>query len=225
MRWRPHRGGLVVTTRSACRVLLLALTLVLAIPGVASASRRLQFLGLEAGGGITLTNRGARAISETDTIPFNMNSRGRLFREFPKIARSPEGNIGELTSILIEEARGPFGEEAQVRWLGRAGVPSILLYREFLGTLPNITGVLVIARNFSFEFTFNFFATRCLFEAGAAGMPLLLEFPAEAGGATLVRTLRPNTLTLMNGPIELCGGRAELEATMRLRPGLALRLL
>lgn len=196
------------------RVLIAAMVAVLALSlavGTASALRSLSIHGPQ-----TLVLNGiARFSSEFAIITCNTTITKTISRVIPKItgilvgkvtrvdfpATKPEANcrssVGRLTNI-------------EVRGLEREEFSRILL-AGILGTLPEITGILLLVSRFRASFTTEI-SGRCGYEAPAAGLPVLAALDAAGNIGDLV--LERNAAVRLEGGI-FCPRTGELNATLR----------
>lgn len=197
--------------------LLLALTAVLALSigaGTASANRS---LAVEPGGAIlaegplTFSSNAGR-----DQIISSVTLHGSLHRELINKLRGEL--VGFITGVLIELCRtNREGTSCVVR--SNLRLPWHIRYEGFRGTLPNITGILLLLEGFF------------LIEARAFGFPV---WSCLYGGPIFGLTNGPSVTTLtvdaeQNVPrlVRLageCPAEGILSGTMRVRPTQRLRL-
>jgi len=194
-----------------------ALTLLAFGPGAASANRGLRIRPggpIFAEGPIRL-NESLRVIN----IECELHLEGVLRGGVPKIARLPEGELGQLTRLEFREC-----EAARIPWivtgLVEPGSPSPVLYQSFLGTLPAITGVLMLALSVGVRIRSG--RTDCLYKGD---IPYLIW---KSPGESLFnrKTFLANRLTLFR-TIENCPRESwiEFEGTMIIRPGQEITLV
>jgi hypothetical protein len=200
------------------------------LAGSASANRSIEVEGLESGRSISLTSEGAVTFLEEagGTDRCNVTLTGTIGRLIAKTTRLPEGQIGSITGGRTRECVGPFGEAhaenivlAEPRVVGLRG-PIPLRYNSFLGTLPRINGILIVALRPGF--LIRPAGLECLYRVAELGA--LIEF--ELNGA-LPRSGRGRFLTnVANLVAELsnafCPRSGELRFNFNIRPQLILNL-
>jgi len=194
-----------------------ALALLAFATGTASANRG---LAIRPGGpifaeGPIRINEALRVVN----LECELHLEGVLRGGVPKIARLPEGELGQLTRLEFREC-----EAARIPWivqgLTEPGSPSPVLYQSFLGTLPNITGVLMLALSVGVRIRSG--RTDCLYKGD---VPYLIwKSPGEERFNR--KTCLPNRLTLFR-TIENCPRESwiELEGTLIIRPGQEITLM
>jgi hypothetical protein len=206
----------------------LALFSLALLAGSASANRSIEVEGVEARRGVTITSEGPTVFTEEGggTERCNLTLTGTIGRLIAKNTRLPEGQIGTLTGGRTAGCIGPLGErnrEAIVLAepvVNGLRVPIPLRYNSFLGTLPRINGILIVALRPGF--TIFPLGLTCLYSAAEVGA--LIRFTGElprsergsflANVANLVRELSSG----------LCPARGALSSTFNIRPQLILNL-
>jgi hypothetical protein len=204
-----------MSIRVATFALASALLLAFAV-GTASA---LRGLAIRPGGpifaeGPVRINEALRVVN----IECELHLEGVFRGTVPKINRLPEGEIGRLTRDEFRECFDNTMRPWIVRSLVEPGTPAPILYNSFLGTLPQITGVLMIALNFGIRIMSGM--TNCLFRGP---LPFLIW---RSPGENLFnrKTFLPNRLLYVEGncPRE---SWIELEGTLIIRPGQEITLI
>jgi hypothetical protein len=202
------------------KLLLTALTMALVLAlgaGSAMASRSLSITGTQ-----TTTLTGRLLFSEQVEIRCDVTLDKRFNRAIPKTEGAQLGNV---TRFAARECRTPAGYTlTSIRFPGVGSERQwILLYKTFLGTLPNITGFLyVITRMQILVEATNMLGmlARCLYEnPRETTIPML----ATLGGAQEITRLDfVNVAALLEFPLlralpgsEMCqrGARIELSLT------------
>jgi hypothetical protein len=179
-----------------------------AFAGVAAADRaiRIENGAFTATGTINLREGGLGG-----TISCTITLRGRLVTEIRKVdaRRLPEGRIGTIDRV----------ETANCRFLGTNWTvtfltPIELRYESFTGTLPNITGILVLALRLGVRLDSADGRVRCLYRGD---VPFIFQSEATPGRLIQKRYL-PNTLTRIEGTGSGCvaGATIELSGTLAL---------
>lgn len=127
-----------------------------------------------------------------------------------------EGVIGLIREGGFAECTESLGGAAEMRLLVSVEAPFKLRYDAFLGTLPRITGVQLVA--LGFRLLVRSTSGTCLYEAD---LPLLVTFPSreEANSVRIAETTR---LRLISGGG--CPEQGTLAGTLNLRPAQALLL-
>jgi hypothetical protein len=205
-------------TRLATGAIALGALLAL-ISSTASASRALS---IRPGGPIFA--EGPVTISEplrVANIICELHLEGVLRGVVPKIARLPEGEMGQLTRL---EFIGCVETFRRVVWtisgLVEPGSPSPVLYQSFLGTLPSISGVLALALSVGIRIRGGM--VDCLFKGD---LPYLIGRLSAEPLFNLKRFLA-NRLPLFR-TIEMCpvGSFLEISGTLIIRPGQMITLM
>lgn len=194
-----------------------SLALLALASGTASANRGIAILPggpIFAEGPIRI-NEALRVIN----IECELHLEGVLRGGVPKIARLPEGELGQLTRLEFREC-----ESGRIPWtvtgLVEPGTPSPVLYQSFLGTLPSITGVLMLALGVGIRIRSG--ETDCLYKGD---VPYLIwKSPGESRFNR--KTFLPSLLTLFR-TIRNCPRESwvEFEGTLIIRPGQELTLM
>jgi hypothetical protein len=198
------------------------------LAGSASANRSIEVEGLERGRGVTITSEGQFTFTAEGgaTVRCNVTLSGTLGRLIAKTTRLPEGQIGTLTGGSTERCIGPNGEAAEesiVLAEPRANglrVPIPLRYNSFLGTLPRINGILIVALRPGF--TIFPFRLTCLYTVTELGALIRFtgELPRSERGSFL-RNVANLVAELSNA---LCPRTGELAGNFNIRPQLILNL-
>jgi hypothetical protein len=147
------------------RLVITAIAAVAALALYAGAAAASTGLSISPSRGlITLTNSGAWTFSGKEARPLQfICARVQLLlslatESIRKAAanRLPEGLIGWITEGAFGECRESlFGSEIRLELLARKAARETwfpLLYKAFLGTLPAINGILIVALNAGFSF-------------------------------------------------------------------------
>jgi hypothetical protein len=202
--------------RVTSRLVLIACTAICSLAlfsGAAAANRR---LGMRPSGEIRKTVQDFRISDPRGliTVTCQLTLTGSLANEIAKNSqgRLPEGFMGQITRATVEECRGTEGPVA-----ARINAPISLRYDAFLGTLPNITGILFSKLGFNVE------AYGCTW-VGNPG--LLMTFPpSENGFGTRFNAERflPTPLGLSRGGF-WCPSEVTLSGTGRVTPAQTLTL-
>jgi hypothetical protein len=206
-----HRCTRAIVTTGAVAI---ALTLAAA---PASASRRLR---VAPAGAITAVSEGAISVI-FNALTYRCNRvtlTGEVAREFDKTTALPAGRMGQIDTGVPMECAAEGGAAVTVVFLMERNAPSTLLYQAFLGTLPEITGVLFVA--LSFRFSVGAGMVRCLFQ-GMLGALALFPPSVEGGGMryTRIRVLAAPRLRSTD-----CVGEATVAGMFRLTPAQSLTL-
>ena len=183
--------------------------------GTAPANRA---LGIRPGGPIFA--EGPVRLNESlgvANIECELHLEGVLRGVVQKVPSLPIGEAGMLTRDEFRECE-TLRRPVVVEGLVEPGTPAPIVYNSFLGVLPAITGVLMIALNVGVQVTIG--ESRCLYRGN---VPFLLwKSPGE--GLFNRKTFLANRLAYVRGNC-MPASWLELEGTMIMRPGQMITLM
>ena len=207
---------IAVTAAMASVVLVLA-------AGAAVAERN---IAVERGGEVSISN-GRLTFEETGRglrVICNTTINGPLTTTGVKKARNlPGGVVGLMKEGRFSGCTEGFGGAAEVVMFSdsehttEAEHPIPMTYEAFLGTLPSITGILVLALGLILRITASGMTCNYLGNLG-----VLMTFPPSGGGNT-VALLESSRFRLTTGGL-LCPREGFAKGTFRLTPEQRLRL-
>jgi hypothetical protein len=205
-------------TLSRAALLALAATSLLALMAGSAAALR----ALEVAPGGAIRAEGPVRVNEAlrvANIECELTLSGFLNRSIPKMTGAP---VGQLTRVEFRLCIETF---RRIPWIVTALVeprtPALIQYNTFLGTLPEITGILVVIPNFGIRVTNAERTVECLFRGP---LPFLIwRSPGESKFNR--KTFLPNRLNYVEG--RGCGPEAffELEGSFILEPPQEVTLL
>jgi hypothetical protein len=129
----------------------------------AGAASALRSISVSPAGSIRATSRAVTFRTSSGEIICEMTFSGTVNSAIPKAERSTAGS----SSISTAGCRGPFGVAANVIWLN---APYPFIFKEWLGTLPRITGLLIEFINVQMLVEVPILNLRCLY---AGNVPAL----------------------------------------------------
>ncbi|MGB2711708.1 MAG: hypothetical protein WBC33_09335 [Conexibacter sp.] len=193
-------------------------TLVLLIAaGVAPANRGI----IPTGGAITAVNEGTITFGTMGGFTYRcarVTLVGEVWEVFDKSGTLPASQVGQIDTGTAGECRAEGGAAATVVFLMERRAPADMRYNSFLGTLPRISGLLILFLTFRFSISTNII--RCLFQ-GDLGV-LALFPPSVEGGGTQYTRVSPLLTRLRSTD---CMGDATVSGTFRLTPAQSLLLV
>ncbi|HYV15510.1 MAG TPA: hypothetical protein VE972_05785 [Conexibacter sp.] len=189
---------------------------------LASVAAGSASLGIEPAGSFTATSEGRVTFQDRGgafRVSCNMTLTGILGIGVNKeAARSlVEGPVAKVKTATLGSCTETLGGAAEGRFLLEAEEPYQLRYDSFLGTLPNITGVLLTTLGVKLELGSRSLGIRCLFE-GEIGFLVRVE-----AGRMSRFTYLESVTRLISGS-ESCPREGAIRGTMRLATAQTITL-
>jgi hypothetical protein len=129
------------SAKSILAALAASIVIVVIVSGTALALRSLQ---ASPAGSIRLTERATTFSTEIGNVICEMTLTGTLGERIPKGVGSGAGSILEVATTNCRSNLEEFRPVIRITFLF---APYAIVFNAFLGTLPNITGVLIIIQN------------------------------------------------------------------------------
>lgn len=202
------------------RLVVAALVAATALAVVTTSASANRSLSVSPGGATRETSEGMVTFEEPGILGVACNL--TLNSTTPRsIAKRAGTHMGSITEGRASECRDTiFGTAATAIVLVEVRRPFTIVYNSFLGTLPNITGILGLQ---VFAIRLSSLPGDCLF-ATNTGVGIL--WAVGAGGVVrrkryLINLTIPLSMTISGS----CPGDAEMQGTMSLSPGQTIRLI
>jgi hypothetical protein len=193
------------------RLALIAVTTMAALAAFTGAAAADRAIRIENGAFTATGTINIREGGLGGTISCTITLRGRLVTEIRKVnaRRLPEGRIGTIDRVETANCRFLMSD-----WVVTHLTPIELRYESFTGTLPNITGILVLALRLGLRLDSADGRFRCLYRGD---VPFIFQSGGTPGRLIQKRYL-PNTLTQIEGMGTGCvaGAIIELGGTLAL---------
>jgi len=210
--------------RGRSKVLLAVLAAVLALSMATGAATALRSISVNPGGAITAIARALTFTASGQSIICEVVLTGEIQRAIPKTAGAL---VGRITAVEIQRRRPETctktaGLRVITNITAELTLPWHIRYQAILGTLPRITGILLIVLRTGFLLDFTDILARnfrCLYEPDLGVLGEVV-----AGKVSSLRILR-QVLTGRELPGGRCPEAAELAGEFRLEPAQELILL
>lgn len=202
------------------KLAMLACTAVFAMAFFAGAAAALRSIGIStAEGGRRIRTEGASTFDSREAFRFRVTCESlRLNGELAaaaiaKLTALPTGKVGTIQEGSATGCRESLGGAAEIR----ITVPIDLRYNSILGTLPNITGILVVALNARFQIRA---ALTCIYE-GTVGFLFEVNERREITRGRFLQELVRKTAESPGA----CPATGAIIGTMNVSPAVRVSLL